>query len=113
MAIEDAVYLAALLDPTGGDIITAFQRFQHDRVIRTSRVQLESRALWDMYHAEDAIARDVRRQQYQERTAEDYYRCLNWLWQPIAMPTTATIADGHLEASCSAHVGKCSQGMIA
>jgi 3-hydroxybenzoate 6-monooxygenase len=87
MAIEDAVYLAALLEATGGDIITAFQRFQHDRVIRTSRVQLESRALWDMYHAEDAIARDVRRQQYQERTAEDYFRCLNWLWQPIAMPT--------------------------
>jgi 3-hydroxybenzoate 6-monooxygenase len=86
MAIEDAVYLAALLEVTGGDVITAFQRFQHDRVIRTSRVQLESRALWDMYHAEDAIARDVRRQQYQERTAEDYYRCLNWLWQPIAMP---------------------------
>ncbi|WP_247486076.1 hypothetical protein, partial [Bradyrhizobium sp. 193] len=74
------------LEVTGGDVITAFQRFQHDRVIRTSRVQLESRALWDIYHAEDAIARDVRRQQYQERTAEDYYRCLNWLWQPIAIP---------------------------
>ncbi|WP_247475272.1 FAD-dependent monooxygenase [Bradyrhizobium sp. 30] len=87
LAIEDAVYLAALLEVTGGDVITAFQRFQHDRVIRTSRVQLESRALWDIYHAEDAIARDVRRQQYQERTAEDYYRCLNWLWQPIAIPS--------------------------
>ena len=27
-----------------------------------------------------------RRQQYQERTAADYYGCLNWLWQPIGMP---------------------------
>jgi len=28
----------------------------------------------------------VRRQQYQERAAEDYYRCLAWLWKPIEMP---------------------------
>ena len=87
MAIEDAVYLAALLDVANGDVASAFQQFQQDRVVRTSRVQLESRALWDVYHAEDAISRDVRRQQYQDRDAEDYYRCLKWLWRPIEMPT--------------------------
>jgi salicylate hydroxylase len=91
MAIEDAVYLAALLDIADGDIASAFLQFQQDRVVRTSRVQLESRALWDVYHAEDEIARDVRRQQYQERTAEDYYRCLAWLWKPIEMPTALGI----------------------
>ncbi|MDB5515978.1 MAG: 3-hydroxybenzoate-6-hydroxylase [Tardiphaga sp.] len=91
MAIEDAVYLAALLDVADGDIASAFLQFQQDRVVRTSRVQLESRALWDVYHAEDEIARDVRRQQYQERTAEDYYRCLAWLWKPIEMPTALGI----------------------
>jgi len=42
--------------------------------------------LWDVYHAENEIVRDVRRQQYQERAAEDYYRCLAWLWKPIEMP---------------------------
>jgi len=86
MAIEDAVYLAALLDVANGDIASAFLKFQQDRVVRTSRVQLESRVLWDVYHAENEIVRDVRRQQYQERTAEDYYRCLAWLWKPIEMP---------------------------
>ena len=86
MAIEDAVYLAALLDVANGDIASAFLKFQQDRVVRTSRVQLESRALWDVYHAENEIVRDVRRQQYQERAAEDYYRCLAWLWKPIEMP---------------------------
>jgi 3-hydroxybenzoate 6-monooxygenase len=94
MAIDDAVYLAALVDVANGDIASAFLQFQRDRVVRTSRVQLESRALWDMYHAEDAIARDVRRQQYQDRDAEDYYRCLKWLWRPIEMPT----ASGHASA---------------
>jgi salicylate hydroxylase len=104
MAIEDAVYLAALLDIANGDIVSAFQQFQHDRVVRTSRVQLESRALWDMYHAEDAIARDSRRQQYQERTAEDYYRCLTWLWKPIEMPTALTIERGGQDASLARRI---------
>jgi hypothetical protein len=71
MAIEDAVYLAALLDVANGDIASAFLQFQQDRVVRTSRVQLESRMLWDLYHTENGIVRDVRRHQYQERTAED------------------------------------------
>lgn len=86
MAIEDAGYLAALMSAENGDITSAFARFQRDRVTRTSRVQLESRALWDVYHAEDPIVCDVRRQQYQERGPEDYYRCLSWLWNPIEMP---------------------------
>ncbi len=37
----------------------AFRRFESARILRTARVQLESRALWDFYHAE-GIARDVR-----------------------------------------------------
>lgn len=96
MAIEDAVYLAALLDAANGDIASAFLQFQQDRVVRTSRVQLESRVLWDAYHAEGGIERDVRRQQYQERTAEDYYRCLAWLWKPIEMPATVQRNSGQL-----------------
>jgi 3-hydroxybenzoate 6-monooxygenase len=92
MAIEDAVYLAALLDVGKGDVESAFSQFQRDRVVRTSRVQLESRLLWDVYHAEGDIVRDVRRQQYQERTAADYYQCLTWLWKPIEMPTALRAA---------------------
>lgn len=86
MAIEDAGYLAALVSVANGEIASAFSQFAQDRVVRTSRVQLESRALWDVYHAEDPIYCDVRRQQYQERSAEDFYRCLAWLWNPIKMP---------------------------
>jgi salicylate hydroxylase len=92
MAIEDAVYLAALLDAAQGDIVPALSQFQHDRVVRTSRVLLESRLLWDVYHAEGDIVRDVRRQQYQERTAADFYQCLKWLWQPIELPTALRAA---------------------
>lgn len=91
MAIEDAVHLAQLLEISNGDIIAAFQQFERDRIVRTSRVQLESRALWDMYHEEDPLACAVRREQYQGRTAEDYYRCLTWLWKPIEKPVALTV----------------------
>ena len=60
MAIEDAVCLAEL-------IACGPRRFRQRRsgatksarLLRTARVQLESRALWPFYHAE-GIARDVR-----------------------------------------------------
>src|SRR3954452_21474599 len=92
MAIEDAVHLAQLLEIANGDIVAAFQQFERDRVVRTSRVQLESRALWDVYHEEDPLARAVRREKYQGRTSEDYYRCLTWLWKPIETPAALTLA---------------------
>jgi 3-hydroxybenzoate 6-monooxygenase len=91
MAVEDAAYLAELLNPDGRDIADAFQQFQRDRLTRTARVQLESRALWDVYHAEDDIYRDVRRNQYRGRKGEDYYRCLDWLWKPAESAIRPTI----------------------
>lgn len=82
MALEDAVVLPALLQKFGDDYEAAFTEFQSVRRLRAMRVQLESRALWHTYHCggDDAA---VRNWQLQERTAEDYYRCLDWLWQPI------------------------------
>ena len=59
MAIEDGLCLAELIHAADGDFAVAFPRFTAARLIRTARVQLESRALWEFYHAE-GIARDVR-----------------------------------------------------
>ena len=44
MAIEDAVCLAELIDLAGGDHRAAFVQYQAERLVRTARVQLESRA---------------------------------------------------------------------
>src|SRR5712675_2847511 len=59
MAIEDGVVLAELVDLARGDVAQAFDRYQKARLLRTARLALESRAIWDFYHAE-GIARDVR-----------------------------------------------------
>ena len=78
MAIEDGFHLAGLIDQ-GGDHEEVFATFAADRVVRTARVTLESRAIWENYHG-DGVEREVAFQQFRERSAADSYRCLAWLY---------------------------------
>ena len=86
MAIEDGLCLAELIHAAGGDFAGAFRRFEAARILRTSRVQLESRALWDFYHAE-GIARDVRNQTVAAWDEEHMLRCLAWLYDGFQIPS--------------------------
>jgi len=79
MAIEDGYCLAACLDEAGDDIGRAFRRFETERGLRTARVTLESRYLWEVYHA-GGIARDVYFQMLGERSEADTFQCLAWLY---------------------------------
>ncbi|MBI3434047.1 MAG: FAD-dependent monooxygenase [Proteobacteria bacterium] len=88
MAIEDAVTLAAAIEDARGDFPAAFRAYQSARVLRTARVQLESRWLWEAYHAGD-IAREVSYQALSERSEEDVYRCLAWLYDECAPAAAA------------------------
>lgn len=83
MAIEDGVYIASALAENAGNLPAALERYTRGRYLRTARVQLESRQLWEFYHLEDPIAIEVRNQQQSEMTTDDYYKCLNWLWAGI------------------------------
>jgi len=84
MAIEDAATLAHILEQEGNDYTGAFQRLQRERFLRTARVQLESRALWEVYHC-DGLDAELRACQWGERGPEDFYRFLDWLWTPQAL----------------------------
>jgi 3-hydroxybenzoate 6-monooxygenase len=86
MAIEDGLCLAELIHATGEAFATAFRRFEAARLVRTARVQLESRALWDFYHAE-GIARDVRNETAAEWSEDHMFRCLAWLYDGFDLPT--------------------------
>lgn len=81
MAVEDALVLADLVQKNGVNYSEAFRQFRSQRFLRTARVQLESRALWQQFHCGGYEA-EVRSQQFKERSVEDYYRCLDWLWMP-------------------------------
>jgi salicylate hydroxylase len=84
MAIEDGVVLGELV-AQASDIAQAFRRYQDERLLRTSRLVLESRQLWEFYHAE-GIARDVRNDICARQTEDDVFRCLAWLYDGISLP---------------------------
>ena len=85
MAIEDGVTLAAMVDLAKGDFAAAFKRYEQLRVVRTGRVVLEGRRLWQGYHAE-GIDRDVWLQAFSERREADVLACLSWLYDGIKLP---------------------------
>src|SRR5258708_39341173 len=93
MPIEDGLCLGELIHAEAGDYKTAFRRFETARLLRTARVQLESRALWPFYHAE-GIARDVRNATTAPWSEEDMFRCLAWLYDGFALPAVQNHVSG-------------------
>ncbi len=86
MAIEDGLCLGELIAATDGDFATAFRRFEAARLLRTARVQLESRALWDFYHLDEGIARDVRNTTVADWDETHLFDCLSWLYDGAPVP---------------------------
>ena len=79
MAIEDGLYLANLIQAKGDDYDAAFTQFATDRYLRTARVTLESRYLWEFYHG-GGIEREVQYQIYKDRNEADAFECVSWLY---------------------------------
>ena len=73
MAIEDAVVLAECVTLMNGDFGRAFKTYERARYLRTARVVLESRALWEFYHL-GGIAAEVRNEACARKTDDDTYR---------------------------------------
>jgi len=87
MAIEDAVCLADLINAVPGDFDLAFRRYEAARLVRTARVQLESRSLWEFYHA-GGIAREVRKLTVADWDEAHMFDCLAWLYDGFAVEQT-------------------------
>ena len=85
MAIEDGLCLADCVAAANGDYEAAFRRYENARVVRTARVTLESRHLWDVYHS-GGITREVYWQMLGERSEGEVYRCLAWLYDGSTTP---------------------------
>jgi 3-hydroxybenzoate 6-monooxygenase len=84
MAIEDAVALGACVEQAGDDYAAAFRAYEKARLVRTARIQLEGRSMWDGYHAE-GIARDVWLSTFR-RDERAICECLSWLYEGIELP---------------------------
>ena len=79
MALEDAVCLSHMLS-SFDDPERALEAYRAQRVVRTARVQLQSRAIGEhIYHPAGAHAQ-VRNAIMRAKTSEDYYGHLAWLY---------------------------------
>jgi len=85
MAIEDGFCLGELIHAADGDYQAAFRGFEAARLLRTARVQLESRALWDFYHC-GGIERDVRNASLADWDEAHVFKCLAWLYDGFPAP---------------------------
>ena len=80
MAMEDAVCLSHQLHTTPHDPAAALERYRAQRVLRTARVQLQSRAIGDhVYHPAGAHA-GLRNAIMSAKSSNDWYDTLAWLY---------------------------------
>jgi salicylate hydroxylase len=79
MAVEDAMCLADQLELAGGDFERAFQAYNQMRYLRTARAQLMARLYGEVYHA-SGVAREVRNQLLSQRTPQQAYEGLAWIY---------------------------------
>ena len=80
MAMEDAVCLADTLETQPDDIGAALETYRARRVLRTARVQLQSRAIGEhVYHPAGAHAA-LRNAVMSAKSANDWYDELAWLY---------------------------------
>ncbi|MDB5594626.1 MAG: hypothetical protein JWM36_1587 [Hyphomicrobiales bacterium] len=86
MAIEDAIILSALIDDCGGDYPAAFRTFESERLVRTARVQMESRFLWEHFYHTGDVETQVRNATEAARSVEDVWECLDWLYKGAVVP---------------------------
>jgi salicylate hydroxylase len=80
MALEDAVCLSHMMAAHRDDRERALERYRAQRVVRTARVQLQSRGIGEhIYHPAGAHAA-VRNAIMRAKSSDDYYAHLAWLY---------------------------------
>jgi len=80
MAMEDAVCLAHMAETFVGDLPRALQAYRDQRVLRATRVQLQSREIGEhIYHPAGAHAQ-LRNAIMRAKTPEQWYDTLAWLY---------------------------------
>jgi len=91
MAMEDAVCLAHMMEAHQGDLETALEAYRRERVLRTARVQLQSRAIGEhIYHPAGAHA-TLRNQIMAAKSQDDWYDTLGWIYGGTGLDGSAAL----------------------
>ena len=99
MAMEDAVCLAHMVDSHPGQVETALEHYRQQRLLRTARVQLQSRAIGEhIYHPAGAHAQ-LRNITLQAMSPEQMYYRLAWLYGGSGLTDNPATAAGAISAA--------------
>jgi len=105
MALEDAVCLAESIADCEGDMLQGFRLYNEQRVLRTSRVQLQSREIGQhIYHPAGAHAA-LRDSIMRAKDAKAWFEVLDWLYGGPRAPSPSnarTDLDGTARTSARA-----------
>ncbi len=94
MAMEDAVCFAHMADSYPGDVAAALEAYRQRRMLRTARVQLQSREIGDhIYHPAGAHAA-LRDAMLTAKTPDEMYDTLAWLYGGSGLSEDAMAAAG-------------------
>lgn len=80
MAMEDAVCLASELEASSGDVARALPAYQSKRVLRTARVQLQSRWIGEHIYHPAGVHADLKNTIMRAKTPEEWYRSVDWIY---------------------------------
>jgi salicylate hydroxylase len=80
MAMEDAVCLAQSLDAHQGEVAPALEAYRAQRVLRTARVQLQSRAVGDHVYHPAGVHAALRNAVMAAKSQTDWHDTLAWLY---------------------------------
>ena len=91
MAMEDAVCLAHTLagQAAAGGMEAALESYRRQRVLRTARVQLMSRAIGEHIYHPDGVHAALRNAIMSTKTSQDWYDELAWLYGGSGLPAAA------------------------
>jgi 2-polyprenyl-6-methoxyphenol hydroxylase-like FAD-dependent oxidoreductase len=81
MALEDAICLAEKLSDRPDNIAAALQDYRSERLLRTARVQLQSRELGDHVYHPSGVHALLRNQMMRDMSFEKFCESMSWLYE--------------------------------
>jgi salicylate hydroxylase len=89
MAIEDGVCLADEVAAHPGNLDAALEAYRARRILRTARVQLQSRAIGEHIFHPDGVHAQLRNAIMRARTPAEWYDTLAWLYGGFQQDATS------------------------
>jgi salicylate hydroxylase len=99
MAMEDAVCLASMIDSYRDNVEMGLENYRRQRVLRTARVQLQSRWIGEhIYHPSGPHAQ-LRNAMLRAKSQDEMYDTVAWLYGGSGLAEDPVTAAGAIDST--------------